>query len=213
VTSRGASKEQTCGEQALLAYLRTGSTAMNHKRRGRVIVGKSGILVMLVLGVILAGCSRRAGGGAAQVFAIGERVQVGPLIYVVQDLEWRDRLGEGLQAQMPRHRYLLVRLSVTNSGIREADIPPLSLVGSDGRTHPELERVEGLPEWLGYLRIIQPAATEHGRVVFDVPGGAYRLRVAGLLEDDNEKEAFVQLPYQGMPAPQLPLAGPELPSR
>jgi len=186
---------------------------MNQRWRRLTASWKSRILVLLGLGVILTGCTRRSGGGAAQVFAMGERVQVGPLIYLVQDLEWRDQLGEGLQAQMPRHRFLLVRLSVTNSGIREADIPPLSLVGSDGRTYPELERVNGLPEWLGYLRMIQPAATEHGRVVFDVPAGAYRLRVVGLLEDDNETEAFVQLPYQGMPSPQLPLAGPGAPSR
>jgi hypothetical protein len=171
------------------------------------------LLVLCGIVALTAGCSRRSGARAPQVFLMGERVEVGPLIYVVQDLEWRDQLGEGIQAQMPRHRFLLVRLSVTNSGIRETDIPPLAVIGSDGRQYPELEKVEGVPEWLGYLRTIQPAATEHGRVAFDVPKGAYRLRVAAVLDDDQEREALVELPYQGMPSPQLPLTGPGTPSQ
>ena len=171
------------------------------------------LFVLFGLIALTAGCSRRSGARAPQVFQMGERVEVGPLIYVVQDLEWRDQLSEGVQAQMPRHRFLLVRLSVTNSGIREMDIPPLAVIGSDGREYPELEKVEGVPEWLGYLRTIQPAATEHGRVAFDVPKGAYRLRVVAVLDDEQEREAFVELPYQGMPSPQLPLTGPGTPSQ
>ncbi len=143
---------------------------------------------------------------------MGDRVEVGPLVYIVQDAEWRDFLGEGPQTRTPVHRFLLVRLTVTNSGIREADVPPLSLVTSDGRSYAELNQGDGVPDWLGYLRTLRPAATEHGRVVFDAPAGAYRLRVAATGENDEETFALIDLPYQVKPALQLPLTHPGVPS-
>ncbi|MGB9605844.1 MAG: DUF4352 domain-containing protein [Bryobacteraceae bacterium] len=171
------------------------------------------LVALLCWGLLPAGCSHRSAAPTARVFNLGERVEVGPLVYVAEDLAWHDRLGEGPNARLPQHRFLLVRLTITNSGIREADIPPFVLVASDGRLYPELDRGDGVPEWLGYLRTVQPAATEHGRVAFDVPGGAYRLRVAAVMDDDTEREAFIELPFHTAPSPQLPLAAPGVSSR
>lgn len=167
--------------------------------------------ILLLAALLVCGCARQSS-RTSRVFALGERVEVGPLVYIVQDTEWREQLGEAATARTPQHRFLLVRLSVTNSGIREADIPPLTLVASDGRTYNELSRGDGVPEWLGYLRTLRPAATEHGRVVFDAPTGAYRLRVAALGEDDEEAHALVDLPYQATPGLQIPLTTPGVPS-
>ncbi|MCS7315471.1 MAG: DUF4352 domain-containing protein [Bryobacterales bacterium] len=144
---------------------------------------------------------------------MGERVEVGPLVYIVQDAEWRDRLGEGAQARMPQHRFLQVRLTVTNSGIRDTHVPPLTLLASDGRSYGELDRGDGVPDWLGYLRTLRPAATEHGRVLFDAPAGAYRLRLPAPGENDEESFALVELPFQLTPTVQLPLTTPGLPSQ
>jgi len=136
---------------------------------------------------------------------MGERVSVGPLVYTVQDAEWHDQLGEGLGARTPRHRFLVIRLSVTNSGIREADVPPMSLISPAGQVYEELSQGDGVPEWLGYLRAVKAAATEHGRVLFDAPSGSYRLRV-GAAGDDEETFALIEIPYQA-PPPALPAPG------
>lgn len=168
------------------------------------------ILPLLVL-LLTCGCSRQAS-RTPRVFTMGDRVEVGPLVYIVQDAEWRDQLGEGARARTPEHRFLLVKLTVTNSGIRPADVPAFSLAASDGRTYEELSQGDGIPDWLGYLRRLPPATTEHGRVAFDAPAGAYRLRVAALGENDEEMFAWIELPYQVTPGVQLPLTSPGVPS-
>ena len=158
---------------------------------------------------VASGCKRGGKPAAALgVFQMGERVQVGPLIYTVLDTEWRDQLGEGVEARSPQHRFLLIRLSVTNSGIREADIPPMSLVAAGDRFYPEVSQGAGVPEWLGYLRSVKPAATEHGRVVFDVPTGSYRLRVAAVADEDEQPFALIEIPYQVPATPQVPVTPP-----
>jgi len=169
----------------------------------------AGLLVVIASAPV--GCSRKAGsGGALGTFPMGERVRVGPLLYTVQDAEWHDQLGEGVQSRMPQHRFLTIRLSVTNSGIRPAEIPPMSLISADGQTYPELTGGAAVPEWLGYLRSVAPAATEHGRVLFDVPSGSYRLRVTAVTDADEEPFALVEIPFQVAPAPPLV---PQTPAR
>lgn len=184
---------------------------MNQRRTRWAGAGRAGRALVLLALLLICGCAGQTP-RTPRIFAMGERVEVGPLVYIVQDTEWQDRLGEGALARVPEHRFLLVRLSVTNSGIQETDIPPLALVASDGRTYGELSRGESVPGWLGYLRTLRPAATEHGRVVFDAPTGAYRLRVAALGKDDEETHALIDLPYQGTPGLQIPLVSPGFPS-
>ncbi len=131
---------------------------------------------------------------------MGERVRVGPLIYTVQGTEWHDQLGDGPDLRMPQHRFLLVRVSITNSGIRETGIPPMSLLGPGGEQHPELSDGKQVPEWLGFLRSVKPAETEHGRVLFDVPSGTYRLRVSAEAETEEAPYALIEIPFQVPPA-------------
>ncbi|MEK7409178.1 MAG: DUF4352 domain-containing protein [Acidobacteriota bacterium] len=138
---------------------------------------------------------------------MGERVQVGPLIYTVLEGEWRDQLGAPPNLRTPQHRFLILRLSVTNSGARESSIPPLTLIGPGDQSYPELTNGEGVEQWLGYLRSLSAAGTEHARVLFDVPSGSYRLRVVNEAEPEEERAALIDIPFQAPPAP------PELPIR
>ncbi len=164
-------------------------------------------VALLAACAALSGCSRSSKpGGSLGIFPMGERVSVGPLIYTVQDAEWHDQLGEGPGARMPKHRFLVIRLSVTNSGIREADIPPMSVITPAGQVYEELSQGEGVAEWLGYWRTVRAAATEHGRVLFDAPSGSYRLRV-GAGGDDEETFALIEIPYQPPPALPAPAVG------
>jgi hypothetical protein len=62
-----------------------------------------------------------------------------------------------------------------------------------GGTHDEISNGTGVPEWLGYLREIQPAATMQGNVIFDVPPAHYKLRVT---EESESHVAMVEMPLQ-----------------
>ena len=61
------------------------------------------------------------------VFRVGDRVQVGPLFFNVLDSKWRAQIGEGAVARVPEHRFLIVRLAVTNSGAQEITLPNLTV--------------------------------------------------------------------------------------
>ncbi len=156
--------------------------------------------VAIACGLVGVGCSPDRTAAPSKIYSMGERVQVGPLIYTIMDTEWLDQLGEADTARMPQHRFLAIRLTVTNSGSSPAGSPGLTLIDSKGQSYPELTDGQELPEWLGYIRTIKPADTEHGRVLFDAPTGAYRLR---LVNDDpeNPKFALVEIPLQLAPAP------------
>ena len=76
----------------------------------------------------------------------------------------------------------------------------------DGQEFLEYSEVESLPNWLGLLRIIQPAATLQGLIVFDVPVSDYQLRVTDGGDLESEKTALVDIPLSfGAPDPiQMP---------
>ena len=147
--------------------------------------------------VLAAGCgappAQRTNG---KMYKMGERVQVGPLIYTVLDTEWLDSLGGGQELRMPRHRFLAVRVSVTNSGIATSGIPPMTLTGAGGNSYSELTDARGLSDWLGYLRTVRAAETVYGRALFDVPADSYRLNLTDDAEPDKMKVATVDLPLQ-----------------
>lgn len=154
-------------------------------------------LIAFALCVLAAGCSPATGPQTdSRIFSMGERVQAGDLIYTVTEAGWLDRLGEEPNVRIPEHRFLAIRLSVTNAGATTSGVPLLSLVDSRGERYPELTSGEGLTDWLGFLRQVKPAETERGRVLFDVPTAGYRLRVANDAEPENEVAALVDIPLQ-----------------
>lgn len=138
---------------------------------------------------------------------MGEPVAVGLLTYTVIGTEWLDHVGDTLTARLPRNRFLAVRVSVANSGSRRSAIPMLELLDGKGETYREISDAHGLPEWFGTLRSLGPSESQQGTIVFDVPAGSYRLRVAEDADPEEQRTAVVDLPYQLPPVVPQTAAG------
>ena len=143
---------------------------------------------------------------------MGENLTVGSLVYNVIETEWKEQLGEGATGRLPANRFLLLRLTVTNSGGAETIIPAMTLFGPGGVEHREITDGTNVPNWLGMVRNIKPAQTEQGTVVFDVPVGSYSLQVSSE-SDDPERELLgrVDIPLKlesESPAPSADKAVP-----
>lgn len=143
---------------------------------------------------LLASCGKEVSTDSF-VYKMGEKVPVGTMIYTVIETEWRTELagGDGLP-QTPKNRFLLVKLSMTNSGGAQAAIPMLTL--EDAKKEPVMEvgEVKNLPGWLGMVRLVNPAQTEEGMIVFDVPTGSYKLRVTDGKEAGSETTRLIDIP-------------------
>jgi hypothetical protein len=142
--------------------------------------------------VCLAGCQQQA--RTNLTYEMGDRVENAPFTYIVVENGWRSDLGEGFETRAPKNRFLVVTLSVTNGGGSETSVPALSIEGSNGQLYPELSDGSGVTNWLGILRTIKPAETLQGRILFDVPLGAYRLRLPDAGETGYEKYSWVTIP-------------------
>lgn len=126
---------------------------------------------------------------------MGERVQMGPMVYTVLEAQWKPSLTDTGTGRPPKNRYLFLRISVTNSGGAVGGIPPFTLVGAKDDTYMEVaEGLEDVTGHLGVLRMIQPAQTEQGVVIFDAPLGAYKLLISDGGEPGAEKFSRVELP-------------------
>ena len=90
-----------------------------------------------------------------RLYAMGERAEAGFLVYNVLEAVWRDSLGEGADLRVPQHRFLLLRLSITNGGPQEASIPLTTLVSPEGKEFAESTNGEGVENWLGIVRHIK----------------------------------------------------------
>jgi Domain of unknown function (DUF4352) len=139
------------------------------------------------------GCSRSTPVQAAG-FNMGDRVQVGPLVYHVTEADWKTELGEFPAVRMPERKFLLIHLTVTNSGGETFTIPQGELQNSRSESFQELTDGTGVPEWLGLLRSVKPAATEQGVMVFDVPANAYRLRLTDGGDPEHARVSYVEIP-------------------
>ncbi len=73
---------------------------------------------------------------------------------------------------------------------------------------------------MGYLRLLQPRESRSGRLLFDVPQGAYKLRVSSGGDPESEQTALIDIPFQlnsdvprvsGAPGGSGGDSGPQLP--
>jgi len=157
-------------------------------------------LVLICLGA----CSRDNRGNDARIRTVpmGERVELGHLIYTVFDTQWLTQVGQGVDAKVPQNRYFLVRLSAANSGNEKLIVPPTTIMDDDGKTYQELANGEGIPQWIGLLREARPAEAVQGNVVFDAPPRHYKLRIT---DEDQQGAALVDMPLTlGPDLPTLP---------
>ncbi len=149
--------------------------------------------------LILSGCNRSGEKNSSELgtFAMGNRVQVGPFSYNVLEAQWRNQVTEGATAKLPAHRFLLIRISVTNGGGEEISVPSMSLETAAGNSFYEVtEGMQDFPQWFGVLRKVKPAQTETGTIVFDAPPGSYKLRLGDGGEIGAEKTALVEIPLE-----------------
>ena len=97
--------------------------------------------------------------------------------------------------RLPKHRFLLLHVSIANQGATEASVPFLTLIDSKGYEFREEDKGEGVSPWLGYLRSVKQSETLSGRILFDVPPGGYQLRISSGGEAALETTALVEIPY------------------
>lgn len=130
------------------------------------------------------------------VYKMGEKVSVGSLVYTVLEAEWKSELGggQGGLPQTPKHRFLIVKISMTNGGGAQATIPLLTLENANKNSIMEVSEVKDVPNWLGLVRLVNPAQTDQGYIVFDVPTGAYKLRVTDGKETGSETTRLIDIP-------------------
>ena len=124
-------------------------------------------------------------------YDMGEKVRVGPLSYNVIETVWKNQLGEFPSVRIPERNFLLVRLSVTNSGGDDHTMPPLQLEAESGDAFPEIMQGQGVTNWLGLLRRVPPAQTEDGWILFDVPTNSYRLKISDTNDAGTEQTALI----------------------
>ena len=140
-----------------------------------------------------------------RTYPMGERVQLGRLIYTVFETQWFTHLGEGPNARVPQRRYMLLRVSITNSGASEVIVPGITLVDESGQTYNEVGNGEGVPQWIGLLRQVKPAESAQGNLLFDVAPQRYKLQIA---DEAEQRTALVEIPLTfGAETPDLPAAG------
>ena len=156
------------------------------------IPGRGAWALVPVVLLLLSSCNQQ---NSLQLsYKMGEKVSLGTLTYSVVEATWATQLGEGFKVRTPQQRFLVVTISVTNGGGKEVALPLLSLEDNRGQTLSESENVEGLQGSIGILRIVAPAQTLQGGLLFDVPLGTYKLRLTDGGEPGSEKYAYVDIP-------------------
>ena len=150
------------------------------------------LLAILTLGGCANDSASTAGNQEIRTVPAGEKGVVGHLSYSIIDSQVRPTLGDDPANQrVPKDRFMLVELSVTNSDNKDASIPAVELIDDAGKTYNELTDGAGIPSWLGMIRHVGSIQTERGYVAFDAPAAHYRVKVSG---EDMDKEILLDLP-------------------
>ena len=163
----------------------------------------SALALVFFIQLVLVSCSSRGPENTVSTFRMGEKVQVGKLIFTILETTWHSQLGEGTTARLPGQRFLLVRIAVINSGSQDTQIPPFTLLGDSGDTHSELTDSTGVPHGLGVVRSVKPAESAQGQIAFDAPPHHYVLKIED--QPGSDKAALVDLPlaFQTDPGPMM----------
>jgi len=124
-------------------------------------------------------------------YNMGERINLGHIVYQVFETQWLTHTGEGAEARIPENRFFLVRLSALNSSGADIIVPNFTIEDDAGKTYPELSSGDGVPQFIGSLRSVKPADTVTGNAVFDAPPKHYKLKIQ---DETGEKTAYVDIP-------------------
>lgn len=166
--------------------------------------------LLLATVLIFAGCGDKRQARSEPV-RMGEKIQVGTLVYNVLETKWASSLGDMFNQRIPQQQFLLVKLVVTNSGNKEISLPLLTIKNSGGGEFQELQDGKGVDGWFGFLRTLSPAETQEGWIVFDVSPNSYSLECSSGAEDlEDEEIVHIELPFNmdsindSMPRTELP---------
>jgi hypothetical protein len=148
------------------------------------------IVAGLLLG--LAGCSGDSPAKSEQVRVVpaGEKAPAGHLTYSVLDSQILTQV-EAETPRIPKDRFIVVQIAVSNSGNTDANIPGVVLESDSGTTYNELTDGNGIQGFLGVLRHVGPGQTARGAIAFDAPAAHYRLRFA---DENADNEILADLP-------------------
>lgn len=164
------------------------------------------------------GCSREGAETDAKIkrasktFKMGERASVGVLTYNVLESTYFTQLGDSGKSRIPEKRFLVIRMSITNGGAKEAEIPLFRLVNDKNDEISEIQEADFLAGWFGLIRKIGPTLTEEGRIVFDVSPKTYKLEVTDGGETGKEQLAYIEIPIEFDTSEPIP-AGSQAPPK
>ena len=139
---------------------------------------------------LMASCAEE-GPYPVRTYNMGDKVNLGHLIYTVFETEWLTHIGQGVQTRVPQNRFFLVRLSAVNTGSSDILIPITSLEDDAGHLYTELSNGDGVSQWIGFLRSVKPLDSNQGKVLFDVPPSHYKLKVS---DEGRERIAYIDIP-------------------
>lgn len=149
---------------------------------------------------------------ASKTFKMGERASVGLLSYNVLEASYVSQLGDSGQSKIPQNRYLVVRMSITNGGPKEMELPLFRLVDASGAEFGEVQEADFLKGWFGLIRKIGPTQTEEGRILFDVKPKVYKLIVTDGAETGKEQMGFIEIPIDFDTTEPVPSGGQSVPA-
>lgn len=160
-------------------------------------------------------CSQVKRESTTKPWQMGEKVPLGPFTYSVIESDWKTELTGSRGRLDPKQRFLVLKLTVANSARERKALSFLSIRNEKGDEFPELQDVEGVPGWMGFLREIPPGGTDSGIIVFDAPLGHYRLVLNDGGLPGEERISLVDLPLQMLPGQDeaRPAGRPEITGR
>lgn len=121
----------------------------------------------------------------------GEKAVVGHLTYAIVDSQILPQLGDSSNPRIPKDRFVVLQIAVTNSSNVDNPIPAVELVGDDGKSYSELSDGAGINNWLGTVRHVEPGQTERGEVAFDAPAAHYKVKFT---DESMNNEIMADLP-------------------
>lgn len=152
---------------------------------------RSRLLLILLAVFLLSSCGEDDKSFPVRTYNLGDRVELGHIVYVVFETQWLTNIGEGADARIPQHRFFLVRLSALNGGGSEVVVPNMTIQDDSGNTYNELSEGTGVPQWAGYLRNVKAVDSVQGNVLFDAPPRHYKLKIT---DETGDRTALVDIP-------------------
>jgi len=149
------------------------------------------LLAVLLSAAFLVSCGDGEQTFPVRTYTMGERIALGQLNYQIFETQWLTHIGDGPDQRVPKNRFFLVRLSVTNSSGKDVIVPNFTIENDNGTSYPEMSEGDGVPQYIGYLRNLKTTGSVTGNALFDVPPRHYKLKIQ---DETGEKTAYVDIP-------------------